>query len=223
MKPERRDPPIYAALFTEGAIQGWLDRTAGAYLHEILGKGAESDIMDAAMGLGHRLKTGHDIQGLLDLIRDNGTEGAETWFRHMLADFMSPDGIPLPGASHLYRFLKETVRVDVSEKFFVDWTCVSATDVLSAGLTLLLLARMHKLATEQERIRRLGALTIGQVLLLSLAESNPFFLATVPLQVLLMRHEWRKWQLKRLAQRLEASERIATTAALLLERAKAEA
>lgn len=219
MNPQKRDPPIYAALFTEGAVQDWLDRTAGAYLHELIGKGAESQVMDAAIGLGHRLKAGHDVIGLIDLIREHGVEGAGTWLQHMFADLTSPDGIPLPGAVHVYRFLEDTVGV--SEKFFVDWTCVSATDVLSAGVTLLLLTRMHKLATEQQRLRRLGTLTLGQVLLLSFAEANPFFLATIPLQVLLMRHEWRKSQLKRLQGRLDISERVAQEAVLLLARAKA--
>jgi hypothetical protein len=48
-----------------------------------------------------------------------------------------------------------------------------------------------KLASER-RLRRLGMLTLGQVLLLALAETNPFFFATIPLQVLLARHEWKK-------------------------------
>lgn len=108
----------------------------------------------------------------------------------------------------------------MSEKFFVDWTCVSATDVISAGVTLLLLARMHRLATEQ-RLGQLGTLTIGQILLLAFAETNPFFLVTIPLQTLLMRHEWKRWQLERLQARLDLSERVAREAALLLERAKA--
>ncbi len=104
---------------------------------------------------------------------------------------------------------------------FVDWTCVSATDVISAGVTLLLLARMHKLATEQQRLGRLGTLTIGQILLLAFAETNPFFLVAIPLQTLLMRHEWKRWKLERLQARLDLSERVAKEAALLLERAKA--
>ncbi len=221
MKPENRDAPIYAALFTEDAFQDWLDRTAGNYLHHLIGKGAESQVIDSAVGLGHRLKAGHDISGLVEMIQEHGADGAETWFQHMFADLMSPDGIPLPGAAHVYRFLKDTVGVDVSEKFFVDWTCVSATDVISAGVTLLLLARIHRLATEQQRLGRLGTLTIGQILFLAFAETNPFFLVTIPLQTLLMRHEWKKWQLERLQERLDLSERVATEAALLLQRAKA--
>lgn len=68
---------------------------------------------------------------------------------------------------------------------------------------------------------RLASLTVGQALLISLVEANPFFLATIPIQALLMRHEWRKQQLARLAERLELSERIAQEAQLLLQRAKA--
>ena len=177
--------------------------------------------MDAARGLGHRLKTGHDLQALVDLMQEEGLDGARTWFQHMFADLMSPDGIPLPGASYVYRFLEDTLPNGVSEKFFVDWGCVSATDVVSGGLTLLLLARMHKIATEQQRLRRLASLTIGQILLITFAEANPFFIVTVPLEALLMRHEWKKWQLKRLQERLSLSERIASESALLIERSKA--
>lgn len=78
MKRARRDAPIYAALFTESAFQGWLDRTAGDYLHHLIGKGAESQIIDSAMGLGHRLKAGHDISGLVEMIQQRGADGAET-------------------------------------------------------------------------------------------------------------------------------------------------
>lgn len=134
---------------------------------------------------------------------------------------MSPDGIPLPGATSLYRFLEDTVGV--SERFFVDWTCVSATDIVNGGLTVLILARIHKLATEKQRIRRLAGLTVGQILLLSLAEANPFFLVTVPLQALLMRHEWRKWQLQRLEERRLLSADVASQAASLLKHVKGEA
>lgn len=220
MSRESHDTPIYAGLFTAGAFQDWLDRTAGDYLHHLFGKGAESHIMDQAFGLGHRLKAGHDIQGFLNLVNDQSMDGTTTWFQHMFADLMSPDGIPLPGAADLYRFLENTVGV--SEKFFIDWTCVSATDVVSGGVSLLILARIYKLATEKARIRRLAGMTVGQVLLVSLAEANPFFLATIPLQALLMRHEWRKWQLRRLEERLLLSEDVANQAASLLKRVKGE-
>jgi hypothetical protein len=62
-----------------------------------------------------------------------------------------------------------------------------------------------KLASER-RLRRLGMLTLGQVLLLALAETNPFFFATIPLQILLARHEWKKWHLAHLQKRLETSQ-----------------
>lgn len=214
MRLEKHDQPIYAALFTEGTFQKWIDRTAGKYLHEVLGKGAESKIMDSASGLGHRLKAGHDFQGFIELMQEKGLDGAAEWCQHMFYDLMSPDGIPLPGASYVYRFLEETVGV--SEKFFIDWACVSATDIISGSLALLLLARMHKIASEGKKIRRLSTLTIGQILLIALAEANPFFLSTIPIQTLLMRHEWQKWQLKRLEDRLLLSKQVAKEADKLL-------
>ena len=218
MRKENRDKPLYEALFMGGAFQNWIDKKAGDFLHEVLGKGAESKIMDSEVGLGHRLKAGHDFEGLMELMQEQGIDGIAEWFQHMFADLMSPNGIPLPGASYLYRFLEETVGV--SEKFFIDWGCVSATDVVGGALTLLILARIHKLATEKKRIYRLSTLTIGQVLLISLIEANPFFLAPIPIQALLMRHEWRKWQLGRLEKRMLLSNRVATEAAQLLDRVR---
>ncbi|MBI5188938.1 MAG: hypothetical protein HZA07_07760 [Nitrospirae bacterium] len=215
MRQDKNDQPIYAALFTEGAFQEWIDKKAGKYLHKVLGKGAESEIMDSAMGLGHRLKAGHDLQGFMDLMQDQGLDGAAEWFQHMFSDLMSPHGIPLPGSSYVYRFLEDAVGV--SEKFLVDWACVSATDIVSGGLALLLLARMHKVGSEGKKIRRLATFTIGQILLIALAEANPFFLATIPFQTLLMRHEWQKWQLKRLEDRLLLSKQVVNEADQLIE------
>ena len=217
MKQKKKgNKPIYAALFTEGAFQDFIDKTAGKYIHEIISKGAESSIIDAAAGVGHRLKAGHDVSGLIEMIKAEGAGGAETWFQHMFADLMGPDGIPLPGASHLYRFLEEA-GINLSEKAWVDWTCVSATDLIGAGLSLLILARMHKQVSENKRIKKLLGLTVGQIGLLIFAETNPFFVATIPLQLLLMRHEWRKAHLKRIHKRLEESEQIKLKAKETLE------
>ena len=220
MKQKKKsDKPIYAALFTEGVIQNFIDKTAGNCLHEIIGKGAESNIIDAAAGVGHRLKAGHDVSGLIKMIEAKGAGDAGTWFQHMFADLMSPAGIPLPGASHLYRFLEET-GINLSERTWVDWVCVSATDLVGAGLTLLILARMHKQVSENKRIKKLLGLTVGHVGLLIFAETNPFFVAFIPLQLLLMRHEWRKAHLKRIQERLEESEQIKLKAKETLEMIK---
>lgn len=210
------DVPLYSAFFTLGAFQGWLDERAGAYLHELIGKGAESPIIDAAFGIGHRLKEGHDLTGLIDITKAKGVDGAATWFQHMFADLMSPHGIPLPGATYVHSFLKETIGL--SEKFLIDWTCVSATDIVTGGLSLLILARMHHIATEEKRISMLATLTIGQIILIALIEANPFFLATIPIQVLLARHEWRKMQLRKISERLVESKIRVAEARKILEK-----
>ena len=140
----------------------------------------------------------------------------------MFSDLMSPDGIPLPGASYLYNFLEETLGINVSEQFFVDWACVSATDIVAAGLSLLILARMHKISSEEKRLKRLFGLTIGQIALIILAETNPFYLATIPLQVLLMNHEWKKSQLKSIKAKLKKSERIKIDARNILTEIKVQ-
>jgi hypothetical protein len=58
-------------------------------------------------------------------------------------------------------------------------------------------------------------LTLGQVLLLALAETNPFFFATIPLQVLVARHERKEWRLARLQRRLETSQDVLNDATAL--------
>lgn len=52
--------------------------------------------MDSVMGRGHRLKFGHSIEHLPDIIDEFGlTRGVAGYLLHILQDFNSPDGIPI--------------------------------------------------------------------------------------------------------------------------------
>lgn len=85
-----------------------------------------NDLIDSAAGRGHRIAEGHDFDGLVDSFQEDGIHGAVTWFDHMLKDFTSPDGIPLPGAD-----LAERLGMSTTEA--VDWLCVNAGDAIEAG------------------------------------------------------------------------------------------
>ncbi len=89
-----------------------------------------NDIIDSVSGLGHRIKFGHDFEGLSESFEIDGIEGITSWFDHMLKDFTSHDGIPLPGAE----FVQNVTGMDYQEA--VEWLAVDATDVLALGLSV---------------------------------------------------------------------------------------
>ncbi len=51
--------------------------------------------MDAATGRGHRLKFGHSIDFLPQIVEKFGIEGVPAYFTHLLQDFTTADGIPI--------------------------------------------------------------------------------------------------------------------------------
>lgn len=57
--------------------------------------------LDYAGGMFHRLKHGHDINALIQLVREHHITGAIEWFNHIaLRDFWTPHGVPfLPSGS----------------------------------------------------------------------------------------------------------------------------
>jgi len=51
--------------------------------------------MDNVVGAGHRLKSGHSIDYLPQIVEKFGFEGVPAYFMHLLQDFMTVDGIPI--------------------------------------------------------------------------------------------------------------------------------
>lgn len=85
-------------------------------------------MMDSVSGSGHRIKEGHDIQGLIEAFHLEGVEGIGLWFDHMWKDFTSPDGIPLPFAEAIY----EVTGMEMDEA--IDWLTINASDILELGV-----------------------------------------------------------------------------------------
>ena len=50
-------------------------------------------------------------------------------------------------------------------------------------MKVLVLDRIHKRANEESHMKRLGDLTISQLLFITMAEANAFFVVTTPIQM----------------------------------------
>ncbi|MFT4416050.1 hypothetical protein ACLM5H_19495 [Fredinandcohnia humi] len=97
-------------------------------IHNIGHHGTEIDaMMDSVSGMGHRIKHGHDLQGAIEAYHLEGFEGIGLWFDHMLKDFTSPQGIPLPFAEAII----ETTGMKMDDA--IDWLTINAADVLEVG------------------------------------------------------------------------------------------
>lgn len=90
---------------------------------------AVNSMIDSVSGLGHRIKFGHDFGGLSEAFEIDGIAGISTWFDHMLKDFTSHDGIPLPGAE----FVEGVTGMGYQDA--VDWLSINASDVIELGLS----------------------------------------------------------------------------------------
>jgi len=106
-----------------------------------------NDFIDSVSGLGHRIKFGHDFEGLSESFEIDGIEGITSWFDHMMKDFTSHDGIPLPGAE----FVQNLTGMDYQEA--VQWLAVDATDVLALGLSIGALNLVEKKLNNNPKLR----------------------------------------------------------------------
>lgn len=90
---------------------------------------AVNDMIDSVSGLGHRIKFGHDFEGFSEAFEIDGIHGITSWFDHMLKDFTSHDGVPLPGAD----FVEGVTGMGYQDA--VDWLSINASDVIELGLS----------------------------------------------------------------------------------------
>lgn len=96
--------------------------------HDLGHNGSSVDaMMDGASGMGHRIKEGHDLQGLIEAYDLEGVNGIGLWFNHMLKDFTSPAGVPLPFAEAIQNV------TDMPMDKAIDWLTINASDVLALG------------------------------------------------------------------------------------------
>ncbi len=98
-------------------------------IHEIGHHGSVVDhMMDSVSGMGHRIKHGHDMQGLIEAYQLEGIDGIGLWFDHMFKDFTSPHGIPLPFSEAII----EITGMEMDNA--IDWLTLNASDVIELGV-----------------------------------------------------------------------------------------
>ena len=86
--------------------------------------------MDSAVGVGHRLKSGHSIEYLPQIVERFGIEGVPAFFIHLLQDFTTVDGLPI--VPHAWD-LKETLQLaGVSKKVATGLVSISFSSTLGA-------------------------------------------------------------------------------------------
>ncbi|OIQ55614.1 hypothetical protein [Neomoorella thermoacetica] len=134
-------------------------------IHDLGHPGTAVDkMMDAVEGMGHRIKWGHDLQGMINAFELEGVSGIFDWFKHMLLDLASPSGVPLPFA--------DAVRVATGMEMdeAIDWLCVNLADVVEVGTEATVL-RVFKDDPRKFKV----ALAVGTAI--GIADDNPVLLA----------------------------------------------
>ncbi len=109
--------------------------------------------MDSVSGSGHRLKYGHSVDFLPEIVEQFGMEGVPAFFCHLLQDFTSVDG--LPSCPMLGKIKKSLSLAGLSPKTATSLVSLSASNVL-AGLTIA--TAVWKLWEEWEQNKRKRAL-----------------------------------------------------------------
>jgi len=133
-----------------------------------------NSMIDSVAGLGHRIKFGHDFNGLSKAFEIDGIEGITSWFDHMLKDFTSHDGLPLPGAE----IFQKLTGMDFSSA--VEWLSINAADVIEVGLTggaLQLIDNKYKTNSKLKSVVKVLAATVGIV------DDNPLLLGYITIKV----------------------------------------
>lgn len=81
------------------ALQHPIGKASGQLLHygpgHIKSWNEVNQFMDSVSGVGHRLKFGHSIEYLPQIIEKFGIEGIPAYFGHLAQDFTTVDGIPI--------------------------------------------------------------------------------------------------------------------------------
>ncbi|NLH98869.1 MAG: hypothetical protein GX446_05180 [Chthonomonadales bacterium] len=129
---------------------------------------AIDQMMDGGGGFGHRVDFGHDLDGLLRAYDLDGHDGVHAWADHMLKDFTSPAGVPLPFSEALVRL----TPLDMQDA--VDWLSVNFADVAEVGaeaLAVEVIARRFG----GNRAAYHAALAVGMAL--GFVDDNPLLIA----------------------------------------------
>lgn len=114
-----------------------------------------NQFMDTAVGSGHRLKFGHSIEYLPQIVERFGIEGVPAYFAHLLQDFTTVAGIPIvPNAWTI----KDTLEAaGLSHKVALGLVSLSFSSMLAAlSVTMLVstLCRLGKAIKKKWKLRK---------------------------------------------------------------------
>lgn len=133
--------------------------------HEIGHLGNDVDaMMDSVLGMGHRIKWGHDLQGLINAFHLDGVSGIYEWFDHIMKDLTTEHGIPLPFANAI----RIITGMEMDEA--IEWLCINAADFLETGTWAAFVSFLKKNPTAYKAALVLGALA-------GVADHNPLLIA----------------------------------------------
>lgn len=120
-----------------------------------------NQFMDSVAGRGHRLKAGHSIDYLPQVVEKFGLEGVPAFTMHLVQDFATTDGIPVvPRAWDLKSNLE---ILGLSRKASVGLVSLSFTSLLSALALVALVGELWKFGDSLiKRIRVKKYIQIGQ-------------------------------------------------------------
>lgn len=98
--------------------------------------------MDNVVGKGHRLKFGHSIEYLPQIVERFGSEGVPAYFMHLLQDFTTVDGLPVvPRAWDV----KDTLQLaGVPKKVATGLVSISFSSTLGALAVIMLVSELWK-------------------------------------------------------------------------------
>lgn len=128
------------------ALQPQIAQELGDFLHNKPGHNKQWDainkFMDSAAGSGHRLKFGHSIEYLPQIVEKFGIEGVPAFFMHLLQDSTTVDGIPIgPKAWDIKTILE---KASVSKKAATGLVSISFSNILSALAVIMLVSELWK-------------------------------------------------------------------------------
>ena len=102
--------------------------------------------MDSAVGSGHRLKFGHSIEYLPQVVEKFGIEGVPAFLMHLLQDFTTVDGLPIvPRAWDVKGALQDALQLpNVPKKVATGLVSISFSSVLGALGVVTLVSELWK-------------------------------------------------------------------------------
>lgn len=121
----------------------------------------------AIAGVGHRLKWGHSLEALPEIVEKFGVEGVPAFLTHLLQDFTSTDGVPVvPRAWDIKKHLESA---GLAKEAATGLVSISFSSMLGAMAVITLVTRlwqfgdaMVKKARVRNYLRTAGAATQGR-------------------------------------------------------------